>query len=439
MGRLLFLLLSGRLRVLFAFCLLFVFSPVSLAGSGHPPSSLPAEILTLKQAIARSLNHHPSLQVYTLRESVLKAEVDTAKLRPPISANLDMENALGTGAFAGFDAAEITFSLSSVIELGGKRQARQSVLSERFDHFDVERRVESLELLGAATRHYIDLLVIQAELVLAKDAMLLAQASVDAVRQRVEAGASPEAELLRARAALAQTKLNADQQQSRLQQLRVALSLYWGETKPHFERVAGSIFEVGSIGDLESFYQRALKNPSMLDLITEKRLRDAELRLARTASRRDISWSVGARSFQEPGNVAFVAGVSVPLLAKQRNHAAVRAAEMKRDEVSLHQEHASHQLYAKLFDVFVQRRAAIEAKQTLETQIIPLLEQAVKATGLAYERGRYSYLEWAAAQQELLVARRSLIQHSASAHAYQVEIEQLTAEPLEASKELLRM
>ena len=426
-------------RALAAFCLLFVFTSASFAQAEHSTALPLARTLTLAQAISLSLDHHPSLQVYKLRESVLKAEVETAKLRPALSVGLDMENVLGTGPFEGLDAAEMTFSLSSVIELGDKRKARQSVVSERFDHLDAQRRIDALELLGKVARHYIDLLVVESELALAKDAVVLARASVKAVQQRVRAGASPEAELLKARAALAQTKLNAAQKQSQQKQLRVALSLHWGVTKPRFERVAGSLFKVGTPGDLESFYQRALKNPSMLDLVTEKRLRNAELRLARSASRRDIRWSVGARRFQEPGETALVAGVSVPLFAGQRNQAAVRAAEMKRDEVSLHQQHANHQLYAQLFDAFVQRKAAIEAKQALETQVIPLLAQAVEATGQSYERGRYSYLEWAAAQQDLLAARQSLIQLAASAHFYQVEIEQLTAEPLEAREDLLKI
>ena len=422
------LLLIGRVHFLAA-CFLLVFSSLSLAETGSS--------LTLKQAISRSLEHHPSLQVYQLRESVLKAEVETAKLRPPLEAGLDMENMLGSGDFGGFDASELTVSLSSVIELGGKRAARQALVSGRAAYLETQRNIDALELLGNVTRHYIELLVVQAEQVLAKDAVLLAQKSVNAVQQRVLAGASPEAELFRARAALAQTTLDAAQKQRQFEQLRVALSLYWGETKPQFEGVAGSLFDVGKPGDLESFYQRALKNPSMLDLVTEKRLRDAELGLARSGSRRDISWSLGARRFQEPGDMALLAGVSVPLLSRQRNQAVVRAAEMRADEVVLHQEHASHQLYARLFDAFVQRRAAIEAKQSLQTQVIPLLELAVQATGKAYERGRYSYLEWVAAQQELLAARQSLIQFAAFAHAYRVEIEQLTAEPLEAQSDFL--
>lgn len=426
-------------RALAAFCLLFAFTSVSFAQAEHSTVSPPARTLTLAQAISLSLDHHPSLQVYTLRESALKAEVETAKLRPAVSVDLEMENVLGTGPYEGLDAAAMTFSLSSVIELGDKRKARQSVVSERFDHLDAQRRIDALELLGKVARHYIDLLVVASELELAKDAVELAQASVKAVRQRVEAGASPEAELLKARATLAQTRLDAAQKQSQQKQLRVALSLHWGVTKPRFEHIAGSLFKVGTPGDLESFYQRALNNPSMQDLVTEKRLRNAELRLARSASQQNIRWSVGARRFQEAGEAAFVAGVSVPLFAGKRNQAAVRAAEMKRDEVSLHQQHASHQLYARLFDAFVQRKAAIEAKQALETEVIPLLEQAVKATGQSYERGRYSYLEWAAAQQDLLAARQSLIQLAASAHFYQVEIEQLTAEPLEAREDLLKI
>jgi cobalt-zinc-cadmium efflux system outer membrane protein len=53
-------------------------------------------------------------------------------------------------------------------------------------------------------------------------------------------------------------------------------------------------------------------------------------------------------------------------------------------------------------------------------------------TEYAYQRGRYSYLEWIAAQRELLDAQRSLIEASANAHRYFAEIERLTGESLAA-------
>jgi len=48
----------------------------------------------------------------------------------------------------------------------------------------------------------------------------------------------------------------------------------------------------------------------------------------------------------------------------------------------------------------------------------------------AYEKGRYRYQDWIAAQEELLTAKQQLIEAATAAQLSQALIEQLTAEPL---------
>ena len=58
------------------------------------------------------------------------------------------------------------------------------------------------------------------------------------------------------------------------------------------------------------------------------------------------------------------------------------------------------------------------------------MEAALEATRVAFERGRYSYLEWVDAQRELVEVQRALITAAANAHLYRTEIERLTGESL---------
>ena len=62
--------------------------------------------------------------------------------------------------------------------------------------------------------------------------------------------------------------------------------------------------------------------------------------------------------------------------------------------------------------------------------MLPDLTEALSQTREAYERGRYSYVEWTAAQRELLAARRTLVDAATTALLNQALIEQLTAQPL---------
>jgi cobalt-zinc-cadmium efflux system outer membrane protein len=177
-------------------------------------------------------------------------------------------------------------------------------------------------------------------------------------------------------------------------------------------------------------YAKVEKNPAIEIFAAESRLKEAELRLAQTQSSADISWSVGVRRIQETDDTALVAGFSMPLFSGQRNTGAVSTALAEKNQVLAQRDVMLLDLHTQLFRAYHNRKQAIVAVKALRTAIIPALEQALVETQAAYQRGRYGYLDYVSARQELLSARRTQIEAAAAALTYGAEIEQLTAEPL---------
>jgi cobalt-zinc-cadmium efflux system outer membrane protein len=68
----------------------------------------------------------------------------------------------------------------------------------------------------------------------------------------------------------------------------------------------------------------------------------------------------------------------------------------------------------------------------LRKDALPQAQQALDQTQYGYERGRFSYLELATAQQDLLDLRAALIEAAADYHRELAEIERLTNEPVAA-------
>src|SRR5690606_24191502 len=151
------------------------------------------------------------------RTTALRADVETARLTPPLALSAELENVAGSGAYTGADSAELTLALASVFELGGKRQARAGVAQARLDRLESERQLAALDLAGTVTRRFVDVVAAQEQLALARDASLLAGQALASVQQRAKAGAAPAAEVLRARAALSQARLAVSTLQSELQ------------------------------------------------------------------------------------------------------------------------------------------------------------------------------------------------------------------------------
>ncbi|WP_299127445.1 TolC family protein, partial [uncultured Alcanivorax sp.] len=87
-------------------------------------------------------------------------------------------------------------------------------------------------------------------------------------------------------------------------------------------------------------------------------------------------------------------------------------------------------LHSRLFEAYRQRQQNIEAVEQIRGQVLPDLSDALSQTREAYEKGRYSYVEWTAAQRELLSARQALVDAATTALLNQSLIEQLTAQPL---------
>jgi cobalt-zinc-cadmium efflux system outer membrane protein len=226
------------------------------------------------------------------------------------------------------------------------------------------------------------------------------------------------------------------QAQYQLGAARLSLSVLWGDVEPDFVRVAGSLQNLGSVGDFDTLFQRAIQNPAIAIFASEERVREAEFQLAKTQSKMDIGWSVGVRQYQETDDTALVAGFDIPLFSAKRNAGALQSARAARDEVSLERDSALLKLRASLFDAFQQRKTSIETANSLRADVIPVLTRALEQTQAAYENGRYGYQEWAAARQELISAEYELIEAASAALQSGATIEQLTSEPILPSLEL---
>jgi cobalt-zinc-cadmium efflux system outer membrane protein len=393
-----------------------------------------ASTLFLSAAVKRALAENPSLKVFEFRREALSGELSTAGLRPGYELGFNAENFAGSGDLNGFDEVELTVALSSTIEMGGKRDARLDVVSRERRRVDSQMQVEALELLGEVTRRYIDVLAAQERVSLAIDANELAQGALAEVTKRAAAGATPEAEVKRAQAAAAQAHLTVSSEQNQLDYLQVALVSLWGETTPEFTAVEGDLYRFGEDVDFDVLFARVEQNPAVLVFAAEKRLKESELRLAKTQASTDVRWSVGLRQFQEVDDTAVVAGFSMPLFAGSRGEGAIRSATAARNEVTVRKEFAILTLRTQLYRAFSNRRQAIHTANDLRKDIVPALEQALLETQHAYQRGRYSYSDYVTARQELLSARRTLIDAATAALRYGADIEQLTAQPLSSDQ-----
>ena len=140
----------------------------------------------------------------------------------------------------------------------------------------------------------------------------------------------------------------------------------------------------------------------------------------------------GLKRLQQTRDEALVLGVTMPLKSKARARSAIAEAAALRSETAAERDAHRVRAEAQLFELYQELQHALTEASALRERVLPEMEAALDATRYAFERGRYSYLEWVDAQRELFEVQRALIESAANAHLFRAEIERLTGEPLTA-------
>ena len=388
-----------------------------------------ARVLTLPEALDRSATRHPELAILEQDLAAQTGRVLQAGSRPQPELGLLVENALGSGTRGSFDAAESTLSIGYLIEHGA-RQRRLEMANAGSELLGVDAQIRRLELGAETARRYVELLANQARVAQARDASGVGEQALEAVRTRVRAAKVPPAEEARAQARLARLRLDEEHAHHEFATARQRLAAMWGSIEPDFDAVAGDLQVLPPLEPFAALRPRLERNPQLERFVSEKRLREAETRVAEL--RRKPPWQVtaGVRRFEDFGDHAFIVGISVPLASPALARGAIDESRANSRAVDARSAAARIQLDAELFALYQELGHAYSEVDVLRTEVVPRMEEAATQSRHAYERGRYGYVEWAAAQIELLDARHALSEAAADAHRLRIEIERLTGAAL---------
>ena len=388
-----------------------------------------AEPLTLDDALERVLERHPDLQLVAARQRQLEAERDRAALRPVKTLGAEIENVLGTGEAAGVRGAELTLSLASVLERGGKLDARRALANARIDALAIDRETRRLDLLADVARRYLAAIGAEAQRAIAVEDIAQRERALAAAKARHAAGATPRATVLSADVALTRAMLDRDRAQQRAASARQHLAALWGERSPTFETVAVRELKLGAPVDLERIATYLEQTPELAYFAAEARIREARLRLAKTAATPDLEWSIGARRLEASDDVGLVGSVSLPLGAGARAQPDIRLAAAELEALELEREAKGLSLFATLVEAQGRYATGRLEADRLERVVIPKLAEAEAAADEAYRAGAATYLEWTQLQSERTAARRQQLDASLDALRALIEIQRLTGQP----------
>lgn len=396
---------------------------VQVAAFGQQPDG--QSVYTLQRAIDEALLSNPGIKAAGFQVDVEQARRELSALPAQMFVQAEIENFLGSGDTNSFDSAEATLQLSRVLELGDKRDLRESLGSARVSLTETSRNLARLDLSAEVARRFIRVIALQEESLAAQQSITLAASTLDIVRQRFDVGSTSEAELATAEIALAQKELAADALEARLEAATLSLATLWGAESAGNLRAQASLFDLPSLASSESLTSRVSGNADLLRSIDERRVLEAERRLAQARDRADLGLSFGVRRLEATDDTALVFGASLPLGRRARSEAEVAASNASLGQLTAETEQRRLDVISVLAGLHAEMRNAYEYFVTLRDSVLPRSEDAAELYREGFEAGRFSLLEFNRAQQDLLTLRREALAAAASYHITLVDIEQL--------------
>lgn len=352
--------------------------------------------------IAR-LDQLPIAREADARHDAAVARAEQAQARPNPVVAFDVENALGTGMYAGYRRADTTVSISQAVDLWGQHGARIDAARAEADVIGVRRDQLRLWAAGRLAQVYVEAEAAARRYDLAQQALALAEEDAAAARALVDEGREPA--------------LRGIQAESEVQAARAIVAEAVAARAAAFAWLTAAARLNGTPDSIpSSLLDRApaRATPASGEALSvrlaeaERDAADQVVTVERLRARPGLSATVGVQRLDETDDAALAFGVSVSVPLFDRNHGAIAAARAE-------QRAAEARLVAARDDAIAQRRAAeasldASADRTAAAdRAVATAEEAYRLARIGFEAGRISQLELRASRAALVAAENAAV------------------------------
>jgi len=386
-------------------------SGIALAQEAIPAAETPLPTLSLPDALARAARADPAIAGSNARARAAEAGVRQADVRTNPRLGVAVENLPTIGGGGLIDRTEVRVTYSQELERGGDRAARTGRARSEADLVAAEARVKRLDRLEQAQIAYVDVLVAEAELDVARQRLALAERVQAETERRVAAARDPLFAGSRAEAELVQAQIDLDQAETRLRVARIALAKFWDGTVDFsipadlFYDTSASRAVAGEIAEADLRVFDARRDVAAADAAVE-----------RAAAVPNATVDVGLRHDWDTGGVGLVVGGSIPLQRYDSNQGAIDRAEALATAATADRNAFRLEKDREVARLQVEISSGASEARRLQEDALPLAERAVQEVEAGFARGGFSYGDVVAAHRALIDLRLRLVQVLSKLH-----------------------
>ena len=332
---------------------------------------------------------------------------------------------------------QTTIQLSQLIELGGKRAARQELAARNRDLAAWDYETARIDILTEVSRAFTDVLAGQETVALTEQTIRLVEHVQQSVAARVVAGVVSPIEETRANVALASVRVESARARRGLEASRTRLALLWGSPAPAFSAVVGDLkAEPAPLPSLVALATRIEQSPELARWAAEISQREAALAVERSKQAFDVSVVAGYRRFTTIDSNAVLVGASIPLPFFDRNRDGIEEARSRLAKVHEERRAAQARVAAALADAYAALASAYDELTALRSAVLPGSQQTFEAVSEGYRLGRFGYLDVLESQRTLVGAGSQYLRALSDYHKAIANVERLIGAPLNEPTDL---
>lgn len=387
-------------------------------------SGTPALAMNLTEAIEQTLLKHPELREFAHRQKAQQGYIQSAGVaeRPMITAQV--ENVMGNGSHSNINSAESGISISWVLQqslLDKQVKAAQS----RATQVNFKREIEALRLAAQTASLFVEALYFEQLLKLTRIAQNQAEQSIDLVKPKVEKGSTSQVELVEANLELARVKLAVEDAEHELKSGLYRLATQFSGDAATL-RPQGNLFALHQPLKPQALFAQLSANPTLSALLNQQKVIDSQMDLTREKAQPQWRVSTGVKRFEATNDFGFSAGLSIPFGRDRRSEGELISLKARKGELEAHGEALEIAFKSELYVLLQEIEHDRHVIDTIEKQILPLLDEGMQVALRDYQVGKADYRQWLRMQQAQLSAKSELLEAYRDFHLRHIEIQRLT-------------
>jgi cobalt-zinc-cadmium efflux system outer membrane protein len=363
--------------------------------------------LTLEEAVRIALEANPELRAARFQVDAAAGRAAQAGLWTNPELEFSAEDWRVRGSRSGFTSSKQLAGVVQTVPFPGKKRLERSIGAADAGSAEAQSAARRLALVRDVKAAFYEVLAAEGLVEVEQELVKVAEESASAARKRVEAGAAPDQEQLRAEIPLEQARSELAELERDLAIARQSLAAVMGRPDLINVPLAGSLSQDAGLLILERRPGDWLeKHPDVLAARKQRARAEFELRRARLEPYPDVTLGLagGREGGPESGSlVEFRVSLPVPIIDRSkgrkqeaRANAGIAAAELAAVEQGL----------LRAWDGASQRyRTAAQQVAKYRERILPKAAEALRLVQTGFQEGKFDFIDLLDTQRTAAEAR----------------------------------